>query len=50
MRTEAFRLYTVPGKLVDPDLDLDKTSALVMNYDEEAYRSDCAQCVTELRP
>jgi hypothetical protein len=37
-KPEPFKLYTVRGKLVDPDLDLDKTSALVMNDDAEAYR------------
>lgn len=32
-----FRLHTVRGKLVNPDLDLDRTSALVAMDDETAY-------------
>ncbi|MEO5922690.1 MAG: ribbon-helix-helix domain-containing protein [Bryobacteraceae bacterium] len=33
-----FRLPTVKGKLVHPDLDLDRTSALALTDDEAAYR------------
>lgn len=33
-----FRLITVRGKLVNPDLDLDRTSALLLADDEAAYR------------
>ncbi len=33
----AFRLYTVRGRLVQPDLDLDRTSALLAADDESAY-------------
>jgi hypothetical protein len=32
-----FRLHTVRGKLVNPDLDLDRTSALIAMDDEAAY-------------
>jgi hypothetical protein len=32
-----FRLHTVRGKLVNPDVDLDRTSALVVDEDETAY-------------
>ena len=32
-----FRLYTVRGKLVNPNLDLDRTSGLVTLDDEAAY-------------
>jgi hypothetical protein len=32
-----FRLHTVRGRLVRPDLDLDRTSALVVEDDETAY-------------
>ena len=32
-----FRLHTVRGRLVRPDLDLDRTSALVVEEDEAAY-------------
>ena len=32
-----FRLYTVRGRLVNPDLDLDRTSALIASDDEAAY-------------
>ena len=32
-----FRLHTVRGKLVNPDLDLDRTSALISMDDEMAY-------------
>ena len=34
----AFRLYTVRGTLVDPHMDLDRTSALVMVEDEASFR------------
>jgi hypothetical protein len=33
-----FRIHTVRGKLVDPSLDLDRTSALVSADDEADYR------------
>jgi|HubBroStandDraft_6_1064221.scaffolds.fasta_scaffold1443485_2 hypothetical protein len=40
----AFRLHTVRGKVVDPNMDLDRTSALVVMEDEattsEAIRVD----------
>jgi len=32
-----FRLHTVRGKLVNPDLDLDRTSALLALDDEATY-------------
>lgn len=32
-----FRLYTVRGRLVNPQIDLDRTSALVAADDESAY-------------
>jgi hypothetical protein len=32
-----FQLHTVRGKLVRPDLDLDRTSALIALDDEAAY-------------
>ena len=32
-----FRLHTVRGKLVNPDVDLDRTSALIAMDDEAAY-------------
>jgi hypothetical protein len=32
-----FRLYTVRGKLVRPDLDLDRTSALLVEDDASSY-------------
>jgi len=35
----AFRLHTVRGKVVDPNLDLDRTSALVAADDEAEYRA-----------
>lgn len=50
MRSEPLRLYTVPGQPVDPDLDLDKTSAIVMNDDAEAYRADRSQDASEPQP
>ena len=34
----AFRLHTVRGRLVNPNLDLDRTSALVVAEDEAAFR------------
>ena len=34
-----FRLHTVRGKLVQPGLDLDRTSALVALDDESAFAS-----------
>ena len=33
-----FHLPTVRGKLVNPDLDLDRTSALLVTDDEASYR------------
>lgn len=33
----AFRLYTVRGKLVNPNLDLDRTSGVVAQEDEAAF-------------
>lgn len=33
-----FRLHTVRGKLVDPDLDLSRTSALTVQEDEANFR------------
>lgn len=35
-----FRLHTVRGKLVNPNLDLHRTSALVVAEDEAAFRHD----------
>jgi ribbon-helix-helix CopG family protein len=35
----AFRLHTVRGRLVKPDLDLDRTSAVLASDDELAYVS-----------
>jgi hypothetical protein len=35
----AFHLHTVRGKLVDPKLDLDRTSALVVLEDEASFRA-----------
>lgn len=35
----ASRLHTVRGRLVNPNLDLDRTSALVVAEDEAAFRS-----------
>jgi hypothetical protein len=32
-----FKLHTVRGKLVNPDIDLDRTSALTAAEDEAAY-------------
>ena len=32
-----FRLITVKGELVNPDVDLDRTSALIAADDEEKY-------------
>jgi len=37
--TAPFRLFTVRGKLVDPQLKLDRTSALLAEDDIEAYRA-----------
>jgi hypothetical protein len=34
-----FRLHTVRGRLVNPNLDLDRTSALVVRDDEESLRA-----------
>jgi hypothetical protein len=34
-----FRLHTVRGRLVDPNLDLDRTSALLVTDDESTYIS-----------
>ena len=36
--TPPFRLPSVRGKLVNPDLDLDRTSALLLTDDETSYR------------
>jgi hypothetical protein len=36
-RAEAFRLFTVRGRLVDPRLDLDRTSALISLDDETRF-------------
>jgi hypothetical protein len=36
--TPAFRLHTVRGKLVDPHMDLDRTSTLVAMEDEASFR------------
>lgn len=33
-----FRLHTVRGKLVDPDMDLSRTSALAVQEDEARFR------------
>jgi hypothetical protein len=33
-----FRLHTVRGKLVDPNLDLNRTSALAVQDDEAGFR------------
>lgn len=33
-----FRLFTVKGKLVDPNLDLDRTSAFLLEDDQETFR------------
>jgi hypothetical protein len=33
-----FRLHTVRGRIVDPALNLDRTSELLVNEDETAYR------------
>jgi hypothetical protein len=35
--TAPFRLHTVRGKLVDPDLDLSRTSALTVQEDEARF-------------
>jgi len=32
-----FRLHTVRGRLVQPNLDLDRTSALLLDDDESAF-------------
>jgi len=36
--TTSFRLYTVGGRLVSPDMDLDRTSALLVAGDEDEFR------------
>jgi hypothetical protein len=36
-KAEAFELHTVAGRLVDPSLNLDQISALIM-MDDEAYK------------
>jgi hypothetical protein len=38
MAAEPFRLHTVRGKALDPGIDLDRTSALITEDDEAAYR------------
>ena len=35
---EPFRLYTVRGRLVNPDLNLDRISELTVADDQKAYR------------
>jgi len=35
-----FRLHTVKGRLVNPNLDLDRTSALVVAEDEASFRGE----------
>lgn len=35
--TPVFHLRTVSGRLVDPNIDLDRTSALIVADDEEAF-------------
>ena len=35
--TRPFRLHTVRGRLVDPSLDLDRTSALLVLDDERGF-------------
>lgn len=37
-KTERFQLHTVAGRLVDPGLDLDRTSALFTREDESTFR------------
>lgn len=37
-KSEPFRLHTVRGRLVDPHLDLDRTSALLISDDESAFQ------------
>lgn len=34
-----FRLHTVRGKLVNPELDLDRTSSILAAEDEERFRN-----------
>jgi Ribbon-helix-helix protein, copG family len=36
-RSRPFRLHTVRGRLVNPNLDLDRTSALLVSEDEAVY-------------
>jgi len=36
-KADRFRLHTVAGRLVDPNMDLDRTSALLMQDDEAAF-------------
>jgi hypothetical protein len=36
--TTSFRLYTVGCRLVSPDMDLDRTSALLVAGDEDEFR------------
>jgi hypothetical protein len=38
VKTKHFRLYTVKGRLVDPNINLDKTSELIMADDEAWYK------------
>lgn len=37
-RTRPFELHTVGGRLVNPNLELDRTSALLTADDEDEYR------------
>jgi hypothetical protein len=37
-KPDRFRLHTVAGRLVDPNIDLDRTSALIAEDDEAAFR------------
>lgn len=36
----AFQLHTVRGRLVHPEVDLDRTSALLMEDDEAQFRKE----------
>jgi hypothetical protein len=37
--SDAFQLHTVRGRLVNPEIDLDRTSELVAAEDEANYRA-----------
>ena len=41
-----FQLHTVRGQLVQPGLDLDRTSALVVADDELTYGKSHGECLT----